>query len=297
MNPNFFIVGAPKCGTTAWTNYIADRPDVFIPDLKEPGHFNTDLNVGSYKDRNSYLALYSQTKDAIIIGDCTVDYLFSEVAAENIYNFNSDAKILIMLRAQEDQLPSLHNHRLFNGADSIVDFEQAWRLSECRDESNTPRWCREPKLLDYKAGGRFYEQVERYFRVFPAKQIRVFHFEDWIRQPRTFYIELLDFLGLPDDGRTEFPAVNEARRHRIQLLGSFMHSPPPWALKISRVLTRISGRRRPPMLDLMRALNRTRGYGVIRPTPPLIDEIRAYYAADRAALQTYIWRPETGTSD
>lgn len=40
--PNFFIVGAPKCGTTAWATYLSNHPDIFVPKAKEPHFFTTD---------------------------------------------------------------------------------------------------------------------------------------------------------------------------------------------------------------------------------------------------------------
>ena len=112
-------------------------------------------------------------------------YLLSEVAAESIKRFNSKAKIIILLRNQEDslQLPS-HNQMLLSTFECIEDFNEAWRISEHRDPTNISRFCKEPKFLNYKRCGRFSEQVERYFSHFPAEQIRVFHFRDWSGNPR-----------------------------------------------------------------------------------------------------------------
>ena len=41
--PNFFIVGAPKCGTTALYEYLSSHPDVFLCDPKEPNYFSCDF--------------------------------------------------------------------------------------------------------------------------------------------------------------------------------------------------------------------------------------------------------------
>ena len=40
---NLFIVGVPKCGTTAWVEYLRTHPDIFFPDSKEDCYFATDL--------------------------------------------------------------------------------------------------------------------------------------------------------------------------------------------------------------------------------------------------------------
>ena len=45
--PNFFIVGAPKCGTTALYEYLRPHPNIFMPKVKEPHFFATDLGTVS----------------------------------------------------------------------------------------------------------------------------------------------------------------------------------------------------------------------------------------------------------
>ena len=42
-NPNLFIVGAPKCGTTSLHYYLNQHPDVYLCEPKEPNYYNTDL--------------------------------------------------------------------------------------------------------------------------------------------------------------------------------------------------------------------------------------------------------------
>ncbi len=41
--PDFFIVGHPKCGTTALYEMLRRHPQIFMPALKEPAFFATDL--------------------------------------------------------------------------------------------------------------------------------------------------------------------------------------------------------------------------------------------------------------
>ncbi len=37
--PDFFIVGHPKCGTTALYEMLRRHPQIFMPDIKEPWFF------------------------------------------------------------------------------------------------------------------------------------------------------------------------------------------------------------------------------------------------------------------
>ncbi|MDD9875087.1 MAG: sulfotransferase, partial [Gammaproteobacteria bacterium] len=38
--PNFFIIGAPKCGTTSLDAWLKSHPRIFTA-VKEPNYFNT----------------------------------------------------------------------------------------------------------------------------------------------------------------------------------------------------------------------------------------------------------------
>ena len=108
VKPNFFIVGAAKCGTTAWFEYLRTHPDIFLPDQKELPHFCTDyVEEMRIADRSDYLQHFRSASGRKAVGEGSVTYLYSATAAREIRQFNPDAKILIFLRDQEDQLPSL----------------------------------------------------------------------------------------------------------------------------------------------------------------------------------------------
>lgn len=287
MKPNLFIVGAPKCGTTAWVDYLGSHPDIFFCKVKEPHHFSHDFPKWRwFPVREEYLALFRDSGDAPVVGEGSVRYLYSSVAAREIHNFNPDAKILIFLRNQEDFLPSVHNQQLYNRDESIENFELAWRLSGKRTADTLPACCREPSFLDYAAMGRFHEQIERYFDVFPAEQIRVIAFRDWITDPRHTYLDILRFLGLEDDGRIDFPPVNEAKHHKSKRLASLTQNPAPWVRRTSSLLTRLAGRE-VGLLTRLRRANRNMGYR-LEADPSLKDEIRRYYESDNRLLSTRI---------
>jgi hypothetical protein len=39
FSPQFFVVGAPKAGTTAVYHWLRSHPTVFLPSVKEPSYF------------------------------------------------------------------------------------------------------------------------------------------------------------------------------------------------------------------------------------------------------------------
>ena len=56
--PNFFILGAPKCGTTSVAYWLRDHDNVFVSDPKEPHYFNTDSDFHDVFSLDQYEALF-----------------------------------------------------------------------------------------------------------------------------------------------------------------------------------------------------------------------------------------------
>jgi len=283
--PNLFIVGAPKCGTTAWAEYLGSHPDIFFPKYKDQCFFALDLpNFRLVRTDADYADLFATSGTADVIGEASAMYLFSEAAAAAIHDHDPASKILIFLREQEDYLPSLHNQFLREFAEEIEDFETAWRLSGQRPPDSISPACLEPRTLDYAAMGRFRDQVERYLTVFPDKQVRVIQFRDWTADPRGAYLEILEFLGLKDDGRSAFPRVNPGQTYRSKALARLIMRPPAWVRGVARLMRAL------PFGQRLYRAARTAGFrsapGYRNAIgPELRDEIRRYYADDNRLLE------------
>jgi hypothetical protein len=284
---NLFIVGAPKCGTTAWVEYLRSHPDIFFPDSKEDCYFALDLPRFRFiHSEAEYSQLFEGAGGAGFIGEASAMYLFSHVAAAAIRDYNPAAKILIFLRNQEDFLPSLHNQFLQEFSEEIEDFETVWRLSGRRPADTVPVTCLEPRTLDYAAMGRFREQVERYLEAFPRKQVHVLHFRDWVRDPRAAYLRIMKFLGLEDDGRTRFPPVNPGVTYRSRTLARLIIRPPGLARKAAQRIKKLSGPLGRRLVAIVRnaGLRSSRGYKK-EISPKLRDEIRRYFAEENQAVE------------
>ncbi len=288
--PNLFIVGAPKCGTTAWARYLGTHPDISFSRVKEPHHFCTDLWHGpSITDPDRYLGLFDGSADARITAEASASYLYSEVAARNIRKYNPDAKIIIFVRDHDDYLFSWHNQLLYNGTENIADFETAWRLSGKRDPGKLAPLCTQPRFLDYRAVGALGAQVERYFAEFPEDQIRLFHLRDWSADPRSVYLEILRFLGLADDGRVTFERINEAKYHRARFVHRWIRHPPAPLRAAVSAARRFTGRKNLGLGELALRLEMKKGYRGKQLPEPIRDEIRAFYAADAELLEKRLW--------
>ena len=174
--PDFFIVGAPKCGTSSFHEYLEAHPDIHLA-KGEPHYFGTDVDFHHpYRlSREQYLQLFSDAGGARVLGDKSVYYLFSKRAAREIRDFNPGAKILIFLRNPVDMLYSLHaQYYMRAGFENIRNFEAALDAEQDRREGRKmPNKVRFPEALYYSEIVRYSEQVSRYFDVFPKEQIHI----------------------------------------------------------------------------------------------------------------------------
>src|ERR1700744_256409 len=50
--PNFFIVGAPKAGTTSLFNYLDQHPQVYMSSIKEPNFFSEEIRAENFEAGN-----------------------------------------------------------------------------------------------------------------------------------------------------------------------------------------------------------------------------------------------------
>jgi hypothetical protein len=55
LKPNFFIIGAPKCGTTSLSVYLSEHQEIVMSNPKEPHYFSTDIENGRMTDQSKYL--------------------------------------------------------------------------------------------------------------------------------------------------------------------------------------------------------------------------------------------------
>jgi hypothetical protein len=242
--PNFFIVGAPKCGTTALYEYLRHHPNIFMSQLKEPHFFAKDL--GSYpavKTLEDYTKLFADRgEEHLRVGEASVYYLRSSVAISNIREFNPDARIIAMFRNPVEMVYSLHSQLLYVSEETVSDFETAWRLQDRRRQGlDLPPASRGAFLVQYQEVGRFGTQTQRLLSAFPREQVKLILYDDFAASPKDVYDEVIRFLGIPHDNRTDFPPINENKRARMDWLRNFYRKPPPALRDAVRGLKRAVG--------------------------------------------------------
>lgn len=236
--PNLFIVGAPKCATSAMHDYLDKHPQIFMSMIKEPMYFCTDFRATDAGwSRERYLRLFENAGEALYAGESSVFYLLSAAAAREIHAWQPRAKLIVMLRDPVDLLASHHNQIVFEGYETEKDFRRALdREAERRTAHRGLHLRVRDKVLEYREVVRFHTQISRYLELFPRQQIHVIFYEDVLADLPGVYRSVLEFLGVDADFQPDFPVHNARKEVRSRRMANFMRRTPNWFTRLAQFL-------------------------------------------------------------
>jgi hypothetical protein len=253
--PNFFIVGAPRCGTTSMYIYLWQHPEVYVSVHKEPHFFGSDLSplAGTVREEELYLALFAGAGGHPRVGESSVWYLLSERAASEIHAFAPDAKIIILLRDPVAMAHSLHSLYTRSGNEDLPDFEEALAAEAERREGNRlPAGVYFPEGLIYTDVVRHAAKVERYLDAFGRENVHCVLLEDLVRDTAAVYRRTLEFLGIDPDFEAELDLGRANQRARMMGIRQLRHTAPEVRrrMQFDQIRLHEDGRRRPLAQDV-----------------------------------------------
>lgn len=217
--PDFIVVGANKGGTTSLYHYLKQHPEVYLSPIKEPHFFSKDIDttlfskafaqnklqdIDAYvhgdlateyhaafvREWQHYRLLFKNAVNEKAIGELSTSYLYSEVAAKEIYNALGDIKIIIALRNPVERAFSHYRMNLYTGNSNIFSFSEA--LQE--DRLHIPKVWGNANL--YLELGLYYVQVKRYLDTFSAANIKIIFTEDLKSNADVVITDLYTFIGV-----------------------------------------------------------------------------------------------------
>jgi hypothetical protein len=196
LKPSFFIVGAPKAGTTALHDYLAGHPEVCMSSDKEPNYFSDKeiQSQGLYyekknpKNEQEYLALFSCKESHKIAGESSVSYLFYPEVAQRIFDFNPAARIIISLR---EPVSRAFSHYLMDYSLGLVSDSFEDIVFRKKSGKAMPIYYQQ-----YVELGFYYQQVKRYLDLFPSGQVLIFLHDELSSEPSATLEKLSGFLGI-----------------------------------------------------------------------------------------------------
>jgi Sulfotransferase family len=313
--PNFFVIGAPRSGTTSLYEYLAAHPDVFMSTVKEPDFFirpslalahplrgaeraNLDADAARFddlaQDLRSYRSLFASAAGQARVGEASAIYLGNPIAPWHLRAYVPDAKLIAVLRKPTERAFShlVHAKRIYAehgqvsavGADGMsVDEAFAAAVDTALLNGPFDETTSDPEV--WVQSGFYHLHLTRFLSYFPAEQLKVFLFEDLSHRPRELMREVFGFLGI--DETFELPtteAFNASVVPRNQRLFSFFTTTNSLMRKARALApTKVRG-------IAMRTRNRLLGTGKPPADPGLSGKLDAIYRNDILALQDHLGR-------
>jgi hypothetical protein len=216
--PDFFLMGAPKCGTSALHAALARHPGLFLCEPKEPKFFLTDgpppSSGGGPGDvptwgehvwrRDEYEALFAAAPAGALCGESTVFYLYDRDAQRRIRTFVPEARLVAVLRDPVERAHSNWAH--LRGADLEPEADFLAALDR-EPERIAAGWAH---FWHYAAQGRYGEQLDHLFGLFPREQVLLIRYRDLRDAPAETADRVCRFLGV------ETGVISTVPRHNVR---------------------------------------------------------------------------------
>ncbi len=210
--PNFFLVGAPRTGTTSIYGYLAAHPQVYMSPIKEPTYFARSLltaqffahrrrprlNFNAYLDSpireavhlayvtqwEDYVRLFERVDSQSAIGEASTFYLQCPDAPTEIHARIPDARIIIGLR---NPVERAYSEYLMNYS---IGFIRGSFIETVEDECSHGF-----PMGGVIAGSSYHEPLRRYLEVFGSGRVLVFLQED-LQNEAALQHRICEFLGI-----------------------------------------------------------------------------------------------------
>ena len=218
--PDFFIVGQPKCGTTALYEMLKRHPQIYMPDVKEPEYFADELAtepppLDLPTTMDHYLSLFADATPDQLIGEASALYLWSHTAARNIARVRPDARVIAIIREPASFLLSLHLYHVKIQIETEEDLRRALMLEgERKQGRQLPTGGFWKPLLIYSEHMKYLDQLRRYKDTFPSDQLLVLIYDDFRADNQASIRTILQFLDL--DCTVDLPMIDSNQSVRVR---------------------------------------------------------------------------------
>ena len=218
INPDFFIIGAQKAGTTSLYKLLESTDLVSLPYNKETHFFSFD-NI--YKKKYKwYVSQFSINYNKKIFGEVDPSYLYINKSAERIKKINKNPKFIIILRKPIDRS---YSHYLMsrNKGYEKLSFLDAIKHEKSRLESSD---FSNKINFSYLDRSNYCNQILFYKNVFPDSKFLFLNFDDLskTKESKKLYIQIFEFLKLKINSSDNFYHENKSYKPRFVLFNKLL---------------------------------------------------------------------------
>lgn len=293
--PNFFVIGAAKCGTTALHEFLRRHPEVFMPEDKEPHFFDYGANYRRGVD--AWLRQHYAGAEAFAArGEATPSYFHQPDKViprlRETYAGHPTPRLICMLRDPVERCLSHYTHMVRAALETEPPDVALAREAARRKEGGPVRWS------NYFADGLYADNLRKWFDAFGREQHLVLLNEDLNADPHKLLAEVFAFLGLrPYDGIETSRRHNPRSSYRSRSVARFLNTPSTLKRILRTLVPRATARR---LWWWLERRNQRPLDAAERPSlgAEAEAELRARYAPDVTALERLLerdlshWKPE-----
>lgn len=274
-----------KAGTTLLFGLLSQHPQIYMPPEKELHFFSVHgknpskvplegarRRIGEWQTYVSYFA----ATPSQIVGEASTSYLYTPWAAENIYQFFPNVKLICVLRQPAQRALSHYYWLVRLGLEHSATFEDALALETQRIEQGVD-------FGRYFTVGLYGQQLQRYYQLFPRENILVLLYEELVADPGEKLRSVYRFLEVDENFQAVWPGRrNPSGRPRL-----------PWLDNVIRW----GGQRWGDVLPKTwkRWAYKLRDANLVRPSiiASTFDSLMLHYQSDLQILSTLLQRDLT----
>lgn len=195
--PNFFVIGAPKCGTTTLYHLLKQHPQIYMPSVKEPGFFSSDRQYARGLDY--YVESFFRNADRWPVrGEATPWYLYPPQVPERIAAaVGEDARFIAILRDPVERTYSMYLDQVRRGTEHLP-FEEALQMEPRRSDEAGP--LVNPYVSAYAECSHFATHLHRYIDRFGPDRLLVLLQDDLAAAPENVVRTIHRFLRIEERG-------------------------------------------------------------------------------------------------
>jgi hypothetical protein len=199
MLPSFVVVGAKRAGTSSLYQYLVRHPGVLSCAMGKGTHY---FDVNFSRGWGWYRSSFPLAGRDGITGEASPYYMFHPLAPARMAAALPEARVIVVLRDPVERAWSHYQNERRLGAEPLS-FEDAIAAEPERLAGEAERMLADPgyqsfawRHHSYLARGRYGEQLERLYELFPPAQVLVLQSEALLADPNQALESLWRFLGL-----------------------------------------------------------------------------------------------------
>lgn len=188
--PRFFCIGAQKAGTTTLHHILARHARISLPEIKETKFFIDDA---LYQQGFDYYRKTFFNADATgkIEGEIDPDCLFFPSAAQRIYHYAPDSKLIVLLRDPIDRAYSHYLMSVRRGFEKLS-FEDAMAAEAKRMQGD---WI-DQIHFSYIRRGFYSTQIRSFTDYFPRRNFLFLLFDELATDQQACIDKVCNFLQI-----------------------------------------------------------------------------------------------------